>query len=408
MLDSISLYQPRLCKNGFLEDYLLWTDSLEVHKDYHIWCALSIIGVVLGREVWLDRGPLGYIYPNIYTTLVGDSGTSHKSTAIGLASRTLSAIEFQRSCRLPNKVTAEKLLQMLSLYYEKARTATGYIIGSELVSLLGKSKFDPSLIHILTDLYDSPDFWSSGTLYRGVECLQKVCLSFLGGTTEEWLKGCLPEESLGGGFFARFNWVNRKPTGILIANPEDFMTPQKEQCYENCIHDLRVISTLKGSFTWDTKAKSLYTTWYEDYNRTGDCPHFMKGYFGRKGTTVLKIAMISSASVSNSRVLSERDIFFAIQLLNSNEAELRALVMVMGQTEEGVRNEKLEKIVKNFCLGKGEPISHSNLLRRVQYCMNAEQMSKVIDTLEQAGKIQVIYDPLTHKRKEYNWIGSLV
>ena len=71
----------------------------------------------------------------------------------------------------------------------------------------------------------------------------------------------------------------------------------------------------------------------------------MRGYYGRKGDTVIKLAMIMSASKSDSFILESIDFTSALNLLNDNEQYLNQLASTMGQTEEGKQNNKVLEII---------------------------------------------------------------
>jgi hypothetical protein len=64
----------------FFQSYLEYTSGGEVPVCFHRWAALVGIGTILERNVHTRFGE-GYIYPNMYTMLIGSAGTK-KSTAI--------------------------------------------------------------------------------------------------------------------------------------------------------------------------------------------------------------------------------------------------------------------------------------------------------------------------------------
>jgi len=378
--------QERRCRNGFLTDYLDFTKEQESPEDYHFWVGLGTVGIALGRRCFVDRGYYT-LYPNLYIVLVGESAITHKSTALSIGVNLIKGSLGEEVSFFSQKITTEALIYHLVQRYEETNTAHAVIHASEFSVFFGKSISDPTLLQTLTDLYDCPPTWSYTTRGRGIEMANDICVSMLAGSTPEWLKSCLPDEAIAGGFFSRLIPIFRSHSERKTPFPEDTLTSQMRNLRDNCKNDLQIISGISGQFQWETKAKNLFATWYEDenYNDPGGAPPLLRGYYGRKGDNIIKLAMIHSASRDSSKMIREQDVLFAVKALQSNEGYMEDIVKYLGKSEEG---KKLE-IVRELIERHGE-LKHSDLMRKVAHRLNKDEVKMTIDTLEEAGRIKCI------------------
>jgi hypothetical protein len=396
-------YNKRKCKDGLIAEYLKYTAGQESPIDFHLWTCIGLIAITMGRTSWCPRGAAGNIHPNLYIILVAESALARKSTALNMGIKPLREALPELE-GLGQKITPEALIGVLSDICEKDETkkAEAFIHASEMSVLLGKSKLDDSLLKLLTDLWDCPDTFTYQTRGKGKEHMRDVCLNMLAATTPDWLKNSVPEESLEGGFFSRLILVQRPATGEKNPFPEDNYTTASRDAHQNIIHDLKVIHTcVQGPFEWELDAKKAYANWYCEYNSPENASSFMRGYYGRKGDFVIKVAMISSANFSNARKITKDDIMFAVKILNENEIFTRELVRFMGTTVSGkifvsVRN-RIGKHVVSYTDGQGKVqqvvgMAHADLMRSMGHQIKAAELGDVIEALVQSDEIETFYD----------------
>lgn len=374
--------EDRQCPEGILPEYLIYTDKHEAPRDFHLWTCLGLISVALGRDVYFPQGDWE-LFPNLYIILVGDSGITRKSTTLKIGVKMLrEALDDDRLHIMSQKLSPEYFCHRLGKLTEENGKSEATIHASELSVLLGKTKLDDSFIKILTDLYDCPDYWDYGTIGRGEDICNNVFLTVLGGSTPEWLKNSLPEESLAGGFFSRLVLVHRQETGFRNPHPQDVFSLEKQKHRMNIINDLRIITRLKGPMRWDRDAKLMYEDWYWDYNRPEDAPHFMKGYYGRKTDFLIKTAMLLSLSGRSDLLITPPDFLMAQQILAENEDHIHDLSRVMATTQSGQLLAKIRDMLK-----RNGVMAHSKLMQNVSHQINGEELRVIIETLEEEGKV---------------------
>lgn len=383
----INLSTPkRKSSDGFLRSYVNYTRTHEAPEDFHVWAGFAILSMAVGRNVFLDRGPVGKIFPNIYTILIAESALMRKSSTIRMAVNIAKEALGDSLHVFSQKITPESFVHYLAVLSEKEKRAVACIVSDELAITLSNCAKDPSLLQLLTTLYDCPGTWEYSTISRGIEKLQNVHISMLAGSTPEWLKSSMPEDAVGGGFFSRLLPVNRLEPSCRNAHPEDIDDVESLKFREMCIHDLRAIAQIEGQFKWSPKAKTMFADWYMDYNNPDAGPDALRGYFGRKGDSIIKIAMLTSISRDDSLIITDQDFYFALSLLTENEKSMADIVAKMGQTTSGKNLSHVLEVIR-----KKGVISHSALLRHFYYKFDKDELRLVVDTLRESDQIETVH-----------------
>jgi hypothetical protein len=387
--------QPRKCKDGILNSYLFYGEETECHEDFHYWMGINLIAGAMGRKFFLDMG-FGSVFPNLYTVLVGEAGLSGKSTAIGMAGRVYKeAYPGTDYPLLAQKISPSSLIGELGRIQKEGGEdkAEGILISDELSTLLGDTRRDDEILKVLTTLWDCHETFELSTRMRGREVIRNTCLNLWGGSTPTWLKTGIPESSLEGGFFSRLILVNRPRGGKKIALPYMSMTDEHVQCYQNIVHDISRIMSMHGhTYRIEPPAERLYTEWYEGQfqDELDAAGPYMRTYFARKRTSVLKIGMILSMSRADDFLISRQDIHEALELLEQNEVHLGSLISYLGSSKDGM---DLEYFKKEFLkqwngpdgkhAGKQKRVAHNVMLRRLSHKFGIMQFESMIRILEE-------------------------
>jgi len=414
----------RQCKEGILESYLQYAIHQESPTDFHTWVCLSMIATALGRNCFISMG-MWATYPNMYIILVGESAITHKSTAIKMGvepmQEALPDIPYLGDC-----MTAQALTSVLAELTEESGKAIGVLEGSELSVLLDNAKKDDVLIKRLTDFWDCPNRRIFRTIGRGKEELKNVCINLLGGSTPKWLRSSVPEEALEGGFFSRLILVQRPPKGEK--NPRPMVSPQQREALANVRNDLKCIANnMSGEFIVEPAAQQLFDEWYHEHNHPAEASGFMRGYFGRKGDFMQKVAMCLSASYSDEMVITFDDMMMAHKLLNENEKFTENLVRYMGTTAEGQRTIHVLNTIKKGLINmppedtssysaeqirEGEwvttpkrGLSHRELQQKLAHKMQKDELVLCLESLIDGGEIQMHTLPPRGK-KVYTYLGK--
>lgn len=413
----------RRCPGGILESYLEYSIHQESPTDFHLWTCISLIAAAMGRQTFCSMG-MWSTYPPMYIILVGESAITHKSTAIKMGLKPFREA-LPEVPLLSQKMSPAALIHTMSglCAEDQLGRAEAYLESSELANLIGNSKMDDELLKLLTEFWDAPSHFSYATMARGVEKLEDVCLNLLGGSTPVWLRSSVPESALEGGFFSRLLLIHRPPKGEK--NPQPIMTAEQREHIENVKNDLQCIrNNMSGEFILDDQAQYLFNEWYHEHNHPGKAQSFMRGYYGRKGDFLQKVAMCLSASYSDDMRITYDDMSTALRLLNENEKHTEDMVKYMGTTEDGTKYLRVLNAIKRGTvsippeglskeeLAKNEYVSevkrgikHSDLLRGMSHQLKRDDIMATVDSLMDSGDV-ILKRVGQRSMKVYLWNGA--
>lgn len=396
--------------NGWLDNYLKYTENTESPTSYHIWCALSVIAGALQRRVYLRWGLGQVIYPNIYVVLIGAAGKTRKGVAIGIAKDFLK--------RVPGvTVTPESSSGRQAMIQAMKRAGSSFTdptdnnikfhcavtaFSEELSVFLGQG--DIAYLASLTDWYDSKDDWEYETVSRGKDSLQGLCLTFCGGTAPDWIQSMLPAEAIGGGFTSRIIFVVEDKKKHIV--PEYEMDEAAIELGEKLMRDLERIGNLRGAMTFTDTAKELYKKWYvtETHKLDNGQPAVddsrFASYCERRATHLRKLMMICSASRGDDLKISDEDFYKAKGLLEDVEVN-------MGRTFGGFGKSRTSdevELVMNFIKEQGTT-TRKMLLTKYFRDLEGPALTAAEVTLQQMGVIKIKLIP-EQGDKLYQWVGG--
>lgn len=350
-------------------------------ETFHLWCGLSGLSAAIGRNVKLDRA-VYTLFPNLYIVLVAESALASKSTAIGMVIRILRKAVPQRKTAAI-KLSPEAFIEQLCEEYEASGNSVILIAADELSVFLGDEAVDTTLMKLLTKFYDSPDDFDYLTIGRGSREVHNVYVSILGGSTPEWLKDSLPRKAVGGGFTSRIIFISEGDEPLIrTAWPE--RTPEMTRLENDLVADLTDISATTGEFTVVRDAWEWYKHWYEEVFDPPNDPR-TRGYYGRRGDILLKVAMLYSLSRSSDLKLGMPDMIGAHNALKVVEASLPGIMDDVEKTEIGSAIERVGGLIAKG----GGSIDWSVLLTRLSKKYIAREVSDIVDTMTQAGIITI-------------------
>jgi hypothetical protein len=374
----------RKLKDGILKAFLAYTKATEIPAVYSLWCGISTVSAVLGRDVFLDMGHYT-VYPNMYIVLVAGSGKCKKSTSISVAEKFISKVrpKVQTFCQ---KGTPEALIANLAGVNadEEENTlracAEGILIADELATLIDKNSSQNGLIQLLTTLWDAKDSFIYETRGRGKERIDNSCVSLLGGSTIAWIKESIGLSAIAGGFTARIIFVYQdKPERFVLRTHQD---PTIKVLGDNIVHDLCEIAKLRGAFCPEPEAWTMLEEEYVNFMQTNPMHEnkYLSGYANKRTSNLLKLCMVMSASKRDDRIVTVQDASEALRVLKHVEQFMPTVMMAIAEEDSGVNNNYIAEIVK-----AKKVIDRKMLLNLVHHKLSAAQMDEALNTLEQAG-----------------------
>lgn len=273
---------------GFLKDYVTFAEPLtEAPIQYHIATALAMVSTVLGRNVYLSEGATDY-YPNLYILVIGESGITRKSTAIGLLYKFLPKLN--PDYILGATMSPEALLEAFK------RSYCHIILYDELKYLIvnEEKSYGKGLIALFTSLWANPPTYRVDTKNIKIDerIIENPTLNILAASTPDWLQ--VKEADILGGSMGRFLPICSSNTTKRLA-----IRPEMDEVVLNTLFNkLKIIQGLNGKYIWQDEAqetfKGLYNEIYDDFQKEPN-KALIQPYWARIDTHIRKLAIIFDA-----------------------------------------------------------------------------------------------------------------
>ncbi len=389
----------------FFKTYFDYVGASEAPMLYHRWSAVSMLGALLSRNVWL---PFGHskIYPNQYIMLMGSPG-ARKSSAIGIARKLLRDLGYNRFA--PDRLSKERfLMEMRPKHDEELDTdlkelvfdapSELYVVAEEFTDFVGHGGIE--FMTMLTKLWDNMDRYEHPKIHGKSVVVEKPTVNIIGGNTVQGLALALPPEALGNGFMSRLIFVHAEPTGKKITFPE----PVSQEIHSLLLTHLEEIKgTIAGEVRYEPAAKQYLDRMYREFQDVDDSR--FKHYSTRRFTHLLKICVILAASDLRTIITGE-DALNANTLLHYTELRMPKSLGEFGKSKYS----DTAHLVLEALSHTTKPMTINELFKIVaRDITKVTELSDIIKNLMAAEKIQVVtikgkqgYMPLFKEAKEWS------
>ena len=339
----------------WLQTYLTYASVTEAPRRMHFWSGVGTIAGCLRRRVWIDMKRFQW-FPSFYLIFVGPPGVIAKSTTIDISTdllRQVPGIKFG-----PNAITWQALVTAFAAASESFEYNEEWhpmspltLVASELGSLLNLQ--DKDMINLLIELWDGKKTYEKITKMSGNDTIEAPWINLQAGTTPHWVADNMPQAMIGGGLSSRCIFVYGDTKDKYCAYVDEFVGKEDASLRLKLIQDLEHIAMLCGKFTIDERARAWGRQWYETFWKNASArmdDQMLEGYAARKQTHMHKVAMVLSASRSDSLIITEYDLQLANQMLEDLEADMHRVFSRIGRSEESLQAERFIDFVRR----KGE------------------------------------------------------
>lgn len=374
---------------GFIEDYLKTYDSAESPTSFFYWSAIAAMAAVLRKNVYVNKR-IYKLYPNLYIMFVAKSGL-RKGYPVKQAQKLVEQTEVVKVISGRNSI--QSILQELSRQWtiesgKVMKDAQALVVNDELDSLLIN---DPQAQTILTALYDSfyHKNWTNTLKKDGRETLRDLCITMLTATNPTHLDNFLDGTSISGGFLGRTIIVfeDRKSKINPLIEENDAVEVNLKPLADK----LAEIAKIVGQFTFTPGAVSYYKGWYADFyerlqnNEIED----QTGTAERAGDTILKLSMLLSINDAPDLLIAKNHIEKSVDLFYRSARDSKLVTEGKGKSLES----GAVKTVLGYLLQRPDYSAYRKQILASRYGdISATELASAIDTLDQAGLIEVMND----------------
>lgn len=311
---------------NFLDAYLKYSDDNFCPEAFHRWTGISVLSAALQRKVSLKQGKIHHI-PNLYVMLVSHPAVG-KTTAMDIGVDLLEELKknYNRDFRIiPNQATEPALIDMMKIIQKfqvpgtglTVNHSSGFFYASEAsASALQNTCGD--FVSAMTALYDCPKFFRK-KLKSDMQPteIENACVSMLAGATFNYLKELVNERSVLGGFASRLIYVVSKERKVRQIKWGQVASTDPEM-KRKLLEDLVQINKLCGPVTPTQGFIERFEEWQPafDQEMIDMESERREAIISRKGTNLIKLAIVLSVSESDDLVVSEKHFDKAKELID--------------------------------------------------------------------------------------------
>ena len=333
--------------SDWLTAFMDYASYGEAPRHLYFWSGVSAIAGALRRKVWIDQAYFKW-FCNFYVVLVAPPGIVSKSTTAGIAMNLLRRVPGIRFG--PDVVTWPALIGAFAEATEGFEVASDLHVMSALT--LESSEFgnllnpqDKEMVDLLVALWDGkPGKFEKKTKHSGNDSVENPWINLIACTTPSWIAGNFPEYMIGGGFTSRCVFVYADQKARFVAYPGQRVPRNLPQLEERLVEDLTHISMLAGEMRLTAGALDWGEAWYHRHytvrSANLDDDRF-GGYIARKQTHIHKLAMILSASSSDSLQITEEHLQIADQMITDLEPDMQFVFSKIGKSDSALYAERL-------------------------------------------------------------------
>lgn len=372
-----------------------WLKTIvEQHAEYESpimfwwWSAITAISAVVKDNVWINRGGLFDLYPNIYTILYADSGLK-KGPPISMAKQLVK--EVGNTKIISGRSSIQGILSHLARSESKPggmieKKSAGFICASELSSSLVR---DEAALDILTDLYDR--IYHGGgydsILKQESFTLVDPTVSLLGGINEAHADALFSSKDIKGGYIGRSFIIHeskRNKRNSLINKPE-FIPNYKESAKY-----LKELSVVRGPFEdlENTPVGELFHNWYNEFIDKIEEQKIKDptGTLNRFSESVMKVAMLISLADSPNKIISIEHMREAIDKCETLIGNVRKTTMSSGRDAHA---QEKALVINELITREAHTISRQQLNKKYYMHASATDWDDIMRQLEIAGSIEI-------------------
>lgn len=363
-----------------------WIESFSDHvgkfagspEVFRIWGGISVIAATLERKVWIDTGkPL---YPNLYTILVGPSGTG-KTRVIDEASAVIR--EADSTFLSPSSLTKASLVDALNENHRKYVAGIGEVyeynsmfVAVDEFSVLMHER-NTEMVAALTKFYDNNFYEETRRTSKLHIAVDQPNLNLLCGSTPTNLMYIMPQAAWTQGLTGRTVMVYSKEI-----TDRDMFENEKVELPPSLVADLKLIAEVSGRLAISTSYKDCYRDWAKTYRTSGPQHPLLEDYNARRSALMLKLGMIAAVD-RKSMQLEQGD--FATSLDWLLDAELNMTnIFLEGQVSEDARSQDqvLEYIRAN------DPCPERRVIAFMSRLIPAQKIIPILQLMRAAGVVE--------------------
>lgn len=371
----------------FLKDYWTYNQCYEVHRNYAIHCALSLIGATMHRKVYFLIGDVE-VFSHDYTILVGPMGNK-KNTPCDFARGVFKEVNPTLLLGASNQ-TAEDIVKILAeeksaraFFNENKESVEVRQMAFFITEFKNFIAYNPiRMINFLTEIFDRK-VYDSGTIKRGSEMIINPSINILACENPDQFVKFMKNDVITGGVARRFITVYEPSYKEPIPRP--IITPEAAAAWQRVEDRLKAAKEIVGCFKETPEGGRFYDDWYiKNHKRMAkEANPVVKGYLSTKGEHLRKIAMKIDVVSDKPMLLFTPDIQEeAMFYLDGIEEHMPKLTMAAGRNELLLPQMKALEVLRVA----GGWMPKKRFLKETESDMTPQEQFNMVRHLESSGQ----------------------
>lgn len=317
-------------KDSIFRHWMTIGSMVETPNSFLLATAMSALGILLRRNLWVSIAKGGDVYPNLSVLLIGKAGLG-KDTAINIAARQI-IYPFADDLNITAKTIEGMVDQLYTLQKVQGHNpACGYILAPELTKLFGAKEYQKSIASTITDLLSTGPRFDDSSKGEGRRVILNPTVSLIGGSTVQWLQKNMPENALEGGLIPRVLVIAESEIKRSMPRPNEEMTWEDRRAIEAADKEMDVgirrmleCYAIPREMTFDEEGGFAHDNWY--HNRSNLFSPTVQDYAHRSRSQVSRMAMLCAASRC-SPFMELCDVEFALAIIADVAATIEKIIL---------------------------------------------------------------------------------
>lgn len=335
------------------------------------------------------------LYPNLFIVLIAEPGIG-KSVVTrkirelwqSLDEHHVSPTDVSKASLIDALVEADRKLVMPEKIPPVFQFNSLYIVSNEFGVLL--PAYDAPFMNTLTDLYDGSDYDERKRTRKLSNKIDHPNVNLMAACTPAYIRDTLPAGAWDQGFLSRiimiFSGDRMKASLFLEEEAED------RELNDHLAERINQIGNLYGKYKFTQEAAEFIDNW-----QLSDCPPQpdhpkLFHYSTRRTAHLLKLSMISAASVSNKLLIEKSHIVRALEWLIEAETYMPDIFKAMSSGGDGQLIEEAHFYLYKAYMQHKKPVAESRLVIFLQERTPAYNIVRIIETMEKSKYIKRVVE----------------
>ena len=371
-------------EKNLMKLFMYATGKSEVPESYLRWSLMALVAASVGNRVSYAKFAHAPLFPNIYVFLIGPSALGK-----GQALSFMLQMEHARHNTLNGAATHKALVQRFATQAPADHPGFEqcFLLHEELGNSIPPGPMGEAFVKFITDTHSRAGTWyTDATRKDGEAKFKKPCITWLAGSTPEWLGRSITLEDMLSGFFGRVigvpEWYD---LDNRVYKPSDFDPDDKQEVIDYLCGRIHLLTRIPAGseFHMSRRAEEVDREWY--MSRVPPQDERLMPFWKRESDLSLKIAMILSLCRDQKLVIELEDITEAHNLVRQAREAMPKIV----EWSTSSMMDRVQREVESFLKMRNTWVRRARIMRHLSthHHISHKEFDEIVESLEAMGRL---------------------